>query len=184
MPPKLYVDAPPNGDFRAMPARGAGYAILKWVTSFPDNPERGLPVVTGALLVLSATTGELVAHRHGRGHLAPNWCRRRRLCPGARAQGREERRRGRRERLVGGPVPAGDRVHRGCLRRRPPAGGGGTGRPSSAGERGELAEALACDVVVTVTPGDGPIVHAPDLRVGQHLAVLGADAHWKAELTA
>ncbi len=22
MPPKLYVDAPPNGDFRAMPARG------------------------------------------------------------------------------------------------------------------------------------------------------------------
>src|SRR5829696_9105130 len=61
MPPKVYVDAPPDGDFRAMPARGEGLAILKWVTSFPRNPERGLPVVTGALVVSSAETGELVA---------------------------------------------------------------------------------------------------------------------------
>ena len=61
MPPKLYVEAPPAGDFRAMPARGDGYAILKWVTSFPANPERGLPVVAGALLLSSAETGELLA---------------------------------------------------------------------------------------------------------------------------
>ncbi len=31
-----------DGDFRAMPARGDGLATLKWVTSFPHNPERGL----------------------------------------------------------------------------------------------------------------------------------------------
>ena len=61
MPPKTYVDAPPAGDFRAMPARGEGVAILKWVTSFPGNSARGLPVVTGALLVSSAETGELEA---------------------------------------------------------------------------------------------------------------------------
>ena len=61
MPAKLYVEAPPNGDFRAMPARGGGYATLKWVTSFPHNPDRGLPVVTGALLLSSAVTGELLA---------------------------------------------------------------------------------------------------------------------------
>ena len=61
MPAKVYVDAPPNGDFRAMPARGDGLATLKWVTSFPHNPERGLPVVAGALLVSSAETGALVA---------------------------------------------------------------------------------------------------------------------------
>ena len=61
MPAKVYVDAPPAGDFRAMPARGEGYATLKWVTSFPHNPQRGLPVVAGALLVSSAETGELVA---------------------------------------------------------------------------------------------------------------------------
>src|SRR6058998_1798729 len=61
MPPKLYLDAPPHGDFRAMPARGDGLAILKWVTSFPRNAERGLPAVAGALLVSSAETGELLA---------------------------------------------------------------------------------------------------------------------------
>ena len=61
MPAKTYVDAPPHGDFRAMPARGEGLAILKWVTSFPGNPARGLPVVAGALLVSSAETGELLA---------------------------------------------------------------------------------------------------------------------------
>src|SRR6059058_5009492 len=49
MPPKVYLDAPPNGDFRAMPARGSGLAILKWVTSFPANPGRGLPVVAGII---------------------------------------------------------------------------------------------------------------------------------------
>ena len=61
MPAKVYVDAPPAGDFRAMPARGSGLAVLKWVTSFPDNRARGLPVVTGALLASSAETGELRA---------------------------------------------------------------------------------------------------------------------------
>ena len=35
--------------------------MLKWVTSFPRNPERGLPVVAGALLLSSAETGELLA---------------------------------------------------------------------------------------------------------------------------
>ena len=61
MPPKVYLDSPPNGDFRAMPARGEGFALLKWVTSFPHNSERGLPVVTGALLLSDAGTGELRA---------------------------------------------------------------------------------------------------------------------------
>ena len=44
MPPKTYLDASPHGDFRAMPAKGAGLAILKWVTSFPAQPgRRGCP---------------------------------------------------------------------------------------------------------------------------------------------
>lgn len=49
---------------------------------------------------------------------------------------------------------------------------------------GPLAAALACDVVVTVTPGTEPVVDASDLAAGRHLAVLGADGHGKAELTA
>jgi ornithine cyclodeaminase/alanine dehydrogenase-like protein (mu-crystallin family) len=37
-------------------------------------------------------------------------------------------------------------------------------------------------VVVTVTPGEEPVVLASDLRSGQHLAVLGADATGKSEV--
>src|SRR6476646_9330998 len=58
MPAKVYLDSPPHGDFRAMPARGDGLALLKWVTSFPGNPERGLPTVTGVICLSDAGTGE------------------------------------------------------------------------------------------------------------------------------
>ena len=61
MPPKVYVPAYPAGDFRAMPVLGSGYAALKWVTSFPGNPARGLPTVTGLVVLSNATDGSLVA---------------------------------------------------------------------------------------------------------------------------
>ncbi len=61
MPPKVYVPAYPAGDFRAMPVLGAGHAALKWVTSFPGNPERGLPTVTGLVLLSDASNGMLRA---------------------------------------------------------------------------------------------------------------------------
>jgi ornithine cyclodeaminase/alanine dehydrogenase-like protein (mu-crystallin family) len=40
MQPKVYVTNYPAGDFRAMPALGAGHALLKWVTSFPGTRRR------------------------------------------------------------------------------------------------------------------------------------------------
>src|SRR3954463_12593019 len=61
MPPKVYVPAYPAGDFRAMPALGAGHACLKWVTSYPGNPGRGLPTVAGLVLLSDASDGRLVA---------------------------------------------------------------------------------------------------------------------------
>jgi ornithine cyclodeaminase/alanine dehydrogenase-like protein (mu-crystallin family) len=47
---------------------------------------------------------------------------------------------------------------------------------------GRREDAAAQDVVVTVTPGDEPVVLESDLRPGQHFAVLGADALGKAEV--
>src|ERR1700756_5043132 len=58
MPAKVYLDSPPHGDFRAMPALGDGLALLKWITSFPGNPARGLPTVTGVICLSDATNGE------------------------------------------------------------------------------------------------------------------------------
>ncbi len=184
MPPKTYVDAPPHGDFRAMPARGEGLAILKWVTSFPGNPERGLPVVAGALLVSSAETGELLAIvdcgavtslRTGAA-----------AAVSAQALARESAR-------TVGIIGCG--VNGGWAARCLAAVGYGEGvcaDPQAASAEalsaelawrvGSREEAAAQDVVVTVTPGDEPVILASDLRAGQHLAVLGADAHAKAEV--
>src|SRR5512134_74103 len=61
MPSKVYVTNYPAGDFRAMPALGDGHALLKWVTSFPRNPARGLPTVTGLVLLSDAEDGRLLA---------------------------------------------------------------------------------------------------------------------------
>ena len=49
-------------------------------------------------------------------------------------------------------------------------------------QAGGREDAAAQDVIVTVTPADAPVITVDDLRHGQHLAVLGADAHGKAEV--
>src|SRR5947208_15478449 len=61
MPPKVYVTNYPAGDFRAMPALGAGHALLKWVTSFPGNPSQGLATVSGVVVISDAENGRLKA---------------------------------------------------------------------------------------------------------------------------
>lgn len=185
MPPKLYVDAPPNGDFRAMPARGGGYAILKWVTSFPSNPRRGLPVVAGALLVSSDETGELVAIVDCAAVTS--------LRTGAAAavSAQALARQGARSAGIIGCGVNGSWATR-CLAAIGYREGVCSDLRSEAAETlaselgwvvGSAGEALACDVVVTVTPGAVAVVDAPDLNPGMHLAVLGADGHGKAELT-
>jgi ornithine cyclodeaminase/alanine dehydrogenase-like protein (mu-crystallin family) len=184
MPPKVYLDSPPNGDFRAMPARGDGFALLKWVTSFPGNSERGLPVVTGALMLSDAGTGELRAIVDC-GSITS-------LRTGAAAAVSAQALAARSSRsvgVIGCGVNGTWAAH--CLA----AAGYGPGvcadrRPEAAARladrlgwvEGAREEAVDQDVVVTVTPGQEPVVLASDLRPGQHLAVLGADARGKSEV--
>ena len=183
MPPKVYLDASPNGDFRAMPARGAGLAILKWVTSFPRNPEAGLPVVMGMICVSSAADGEPLALVDVRAVTA--------LRTGAVAAvaaqelAREDAR-------TAGIIGCG--LHGTWAARCLVAAEYGPGvcfdpDPEAAGalagelgwEAGTREDALACDVVTCVTPGNEPVVRAGDLRPGVHLNMLGADGPGKAE---
>ena len=183
MPPKVYLDASPNGDFRAMPARGAGLAILKWVTSFPRNPEAGLPVVMGMICVSSAADGEPLALVDVRAVTA--------LRTGAVAAvaaqelAREDAR-------TAGIIGCG--LHGTWAARCLAAAEYGPGvcfdpDPEAAGalagelgwEAGTREDALACDVVTCVTPGNEPVVRAGDLRPGVHLNMLGADGPGKAE---
>ncbi len=184
MPSKLYVEAPPNGDFRAMPARGGGYAVLKWVTSFPHNPERGLPVVTGALLLSSAETGELLAIVDCAAVTS--------LRTGAAAAVSAQvlAREGAKSVGVIGCGVNGAWAAR-CLMATGYRDGVCADLRDEAAAAlaaelgwtvGSREKAAAADVVVTVTPGDRAVIGSGDLQEGAHVAALGADALGKAEL--
>ncbi len=186
MPSKVYVDAPPDGDFRAMPAAGAGYAVLKWVTSFPGNPMRGLPTVTGVVILSDARTGELRALLDASAVTA--------LRTGAAAVLAAETlaRPGTAMAAVVGCGVNGLAVARTLAARdfgvvlfdASPgvAQAAASQLPGAPGVADDLAGALACDVVVTVTPGREPVFVEGMLRPGQHVSLMGADGPGKAEI--
>jgi len=184
MPAKVYLDSPPYGDFRAMPALGDGLALLKWVTSFPGNSAKGLPVVRGEALLSDAETGEELAVIECSSVTS--------LRTGAAAAVSAQALAGEGAKSVG---IIGCGVNGGWAARCLAAAGYGPGvcadprvdpaealADELAWRAGDRGEAAAQDVVVTVTPGEEPVILDADLRPGQHLAVLGADAHGKQEV--
>jgi len=185
MPAKVYLEAPPHGDFRAMPALGGGLAILKWISSFPGNPARELPTVLGILLVSDAETSEPIAMLDARSVTA---LRTGAVAPvAARALAREGA-------ATAGIVGCG--LHGAWAARCLAADGYGPGvcfdpRPEAAQalaselgwSAGTREEALGADVVCCVTPGAEVVVDTGDLRPGQHYNMLGADGPGKAEAT-
>ncbi len=185
MPAKVYLPSPPWGDFRAMPARGDGIALLKWVTSFPGNPARGLPTVTGLVCLSDAQTGEPLMLLDARSITA--------LRTGAVAAVATRALAPVHARTVG---VVGCGLHGAWVARCLAIDGYGPGvchdprREAAAALADELgwavgdrAGALACDVVCCVTPGAEPVIEAGDLRPGLHLNMLGADGPGKAEAT-
>jgi len=183
MQPKLYVTNYPAGDFRAMPALGGGHALLKWVTSFPGNPARGLPTVSGLVVLSDAETGlveavmdagSLTALRTG---AAAALAAETLGAPGGSAAvvgaGVNGRACARSLKALGRDVKLwdvdGERAHA-------IAAGLGVGVASS------REEALGADVVVTVTPGKRILLPEGSLRPGQHVSLMGADGPGKAEI--
>jgi alanine dehydrogenase len=184
MPPKVYVPAYPAGDFRAMPALGAGHALLKWVTSFPGNPARGLPTVTGLVLLSDASDGSLRAALDAGAVTA--------LRTGAAA------------------VLAAETLGRQDAETAAVIGAGVNGRAAAktflargrsvmlwdvdeqraravadklgADLAGSREEALAADLLVTVTPGHEILLPEGSLQPGQHVSLMGADGPGKAEI--
>jgi len=184
MPPKVYVPAYPAGDFRAMPALGAGHALLKWVTSFPGNPSHGLPTVAGLVLLSDASDGSLRALLDAGAVTA--------LRTGAAAVLAAETlaREG-----AGAAAVVGAGVNGRAVARTFLAGGRAVqlwdvdaGRAADVAAElgctvaGSREEALAADIVVTVTPGREVVVPAGSLRTGQHVSLMGADGPGKAEI--
>jgi alanine dehydrogenase len=185
MPPKVYLSCAPHGDFRAMPARGDGLALLKWITSFPGNPARGLPTVTGVVCLSDAENGQPLMLLDARSVTA--------LRTGAVAALAAQRLAKPDAHSVG---IIGCGLHGAWTARCLAAVGYGPGvchdpdREAAAGLAGELdwdtgsrEQALRCDVVCCITPGSEPVVHARDLHPGMHLNMLGADGPGKAEAT-
>jgi alanine dehydrogenase len=183
MQPKVYVTSYPAGDFRAMPALGGGHALLKWVTSFPGNPARGLPTVTGLVLLSDAGTGELLAildaaavtalRTAAAGVLAAETLAR----PGAGAIA-----------VVGCGVNGAETVRMLAAMGRPtlvhdrdPARARAVGAAFGA-RVVDLDTALGADAVITVTPGKDVLFAEGGLREGQHVSLMGADGPGKAEI--
>jgi alanine dehydrogenase len=184
MPPKVYVPAYPAGDFRAMPALGGGHALLKWVTSFPGNPEVGLPTVTGLVLLSNASNGMPEAVLDAGAVTA--------LRTGAAAVLAAEML-GRDDAGAAGVIGAG--VNGRATARTFVARGrdvmvwdvnAGRAEETAAAVGARVAEsredALAADLVATVTPGHEIIFGAGSLRGGQHVSLMGADGPGKSEI--
>jgi alanine dehydrogenase len=184
MPPKVYVTNYPAGDFRAMPALGGGHALLKWVTSFPGNPRRGLPTVSGLVLVSNAQTGELEALLDAGAVTA--------LRTGAAAVLAAEtlgRPNAARTCVIGAGVNGRAAVRTFVARgREVELWDVDAGRAQAvAGELGASVaksreDALAAGVVVTVTPGHEVLFAEGSLAPGQHVSLMGADGPGKAEI--
>jgi ornithine cyclodeaminase/alanine dehydrogenase-like protein (mu-crystallin family) len=184
MPPKVYVPAYPEGDFRAMPALGASHALLKWVTSFPGNPAKGLPTVTGLVLLSDATNGmpkavldagAVTSLRTGAAAVLAAETLGRSDAETAAVIGAG----------VNGEAAAQTFLARG---RRVQLWDIDRARTELVAERigAEVApgrdEALAADLLVTVTPGKSILLEEGSLRPGQHASLMGADGPGKAEI--
>jgi ornithine cyclodeaminase/alanine dehydrogenase-like protein (mu-crystallin family) len=158
--------------------------LLKWVTSFPGNPAIGLPTVTGLVLLSDAENGMLRAIFDAAAVTA--------LRTGAAAVLAAETlgRSGAASAAVIGAGVNGQAAARTFVARGRDVLLWDVDRERAAQVASELGvrvaqtrdEALAADLLVTVTPGHHVLLGPGSLRAGQHVSLMGADGPGKAEI--
>lgn len=201
MPPKIYLDFKEfDGDLRAMPAylpshSSAGstpFASVKVVNSHPHNPERGLPAVTGVLVLVDPqigfplavmAAGTLTDYRTGAagGVAAKALARPDSTTVGLVGCGRQAATQWKalqylfsiREVRVAGRSEKEAAAF--CEQRA-------HGQKVSFLPCRTAQEACQSDIVVTTTPSRSPVVKASWIRPGTHINAIGADAPGKQEL--
>ena len=187
MPPKTYL-ALERGDFRAMPAALPGCAGVKWVNVHPHNPSLGLPSVMAVLIYSDPETGyplaimdatETTAYRTGA------------------AAAIASRYLARRDSHTVGIIGAGFQAHTQILAHAElfnPISINAFDVSQAAVDKlvrafpqfsirnCSIEEAVASDIVCTLTPSRSPIVRREWMRPGTHINAVGADAPGKEEL--
>jgi len=195
MPPKSYVDLPQyDGDFRSMPAYldadDWDAAGLKWVNSHTENRRRhGLPTVMATMCYSDPETGFPLAIMDG-----TTLTTKRTGAAAAVATDRLAVRDARTLGLVGAGAQSYAQLDA-ILTVRPietvvvadadpdrAVAFVETVRDRVDARVGSIPEAVACDVVSTVTPVSEPIVDAADVGDHTHVNAVGADAPGKHEL--
>jgi alanine dehydrogenase len=187
MPPKTYL-ALERGDFRAMPAALPGCAGVKWVNVHPHNPSLGLPSVMAVLIYSDPETGyplaimdatETTAYRTGAAAaIASKYL-------------------ARQDSHTVGIIGAGFQAHTQILAHAElfnpvsinafdvsQAAVDKLARafPQFSIRKCSIQEAVASDIVCTLTPSRSPIVRREWIRPGTHVNAVGADAPGKEEL--
>lgn len=187
MPAKTYLSVE-HGDFRAMPAALPGCAGMKWVNVHPQNPSRGLPSIMAILVYNDPETGyplaimdatEITAYRTGAAAaIASKYLARRDSHTigiiGAGFQAHTQ-------------IPAHAElfspvsinvfdVSKAAVERLMNA------FPQFSIRNCSIQEAVASDIVCTLTPSRSPIIKREWITPGIHINAVGADAPGKQEL--
>jgi alanine dehydrogenase len=187
MPSKVYLSLE-HGDFRAMPAALPGCAGVKWVNVHPQNPSRGLPSVMAILIYSDPETGYPLAIMDATESTA---------CRTGAASAVASKYLARRNSHTLGIIGAGYQAHTQILAHAEvfspisikvfDVSQAAVTRlvqslPQFSIRSCPIEEALASDIVCTVTPSRSPIVKREWIAPGTHINAVGADAPGKEEL--
>jgi ornithine cyclodeaminase len=188
--------ASPPGDCHVKSGAFNGDAVfvIKIATGFYGNPESGLPVGNGLMIVMSARTGEVLALLHDEGYLTDQ----RTAMAGAIAARAISHGMPRAELKTLGVVGAGvqARLQGRIVSRllgidevlvwaRNPERAQAVARELAGEHVGSLAALCSrADVIVTTTPATEPLLTVDMVRPGTRIVAVGADAPGKQELDA